>query len=802
MITYRHIPFSVKLLTVVVLATLYQTSEAAADVTQTNEDVKSLDTIVVTGTRSFKRSATESLQPIDVISAENLVQRTGSTELATALSRIIPSINFPRPTVVDGTELVRPAQLKGLSPDHVLVLVNGKRRHTGAFVNLGGTIGRGSSPTDLNAIPISAISRIEVLREGAAARYGSDAIAGVINIILKSNPTHGEAGIKYGGYKAGDGEQKQSYISGGTHLGENGFAVFSGEWSDSGYTNRAGYDFRDSSSTTYGQRTFRIGDPKTDEIKVALNAGYDFNDAVQVYGFTTYSRRNAETAAFYRLSNSSSNVTALFPNGYLPIIEAQIDDFSVVGGIKGQLGEWKYDTSIDYGLNKYDFGTRTINVDLYNDTGSTPFSFHNGVLQNSQTVVNLDLSRDIENSFLASPLSVAFGAQYINQVYTIKAGDPDSYYGSGSVGLAGIRAADAGSWSRDSYAGYIDIEGDITQKLTASAAYRHEYYNDFGNTDNVSLSLRYAFKPSFAVRGTVSTGFRAPSLAQQYYTQTSSQLVNGSIVEAGTFPASSQVAKLLGAEDLKPEKSKNYTVGFVFKPNDQFYLTVDAYLIDIKDRISLSSNISATSQTVKDYLAANGITDTSFSTVRYFNNAADTRTIGVDVVASYQWKPFKYGELSTSLAYNFNRNKVTHVDGNPAILNALGINLTRLDRREQYGLLAGSTPEHKLSLSNDWKFGNFLLNTNLTRYGSYISIQNVNTSGLLDQKFSAKWLLDLALSYQLKNWTFTVGSDNVTDEYPDKSYYVNSTSGNFLYGQYSPFGFNGAYYYGKIAYRW
>ncbi|MBO3655349.1 TonB-dependent receptor plug domain-containing protein [Acinetobacter bereziniae] len=793
--------YSFSLTASLILALLYPQAHAEEQL-NTSPEVKTLDTIVVTGTRSLKRSKTDSLQPIDVISAQELTERTGSSELGTALSKIIPSINFPRPTVVDGTELVRPVQLKGLSPDQVLVLVNGKRRHTGAFINLGGTIGRGSAPTDLNAIPVSAISRIEVLREGASARYGSDAIAGVVNIILKSDPKTGEAGIRYGIYDKGDGEQKQSYVSGGTRLGDYGYAIFSGEWQDNQATNRAGLDLRDPNATTYGQRTFRFGDPKSDEVKAAFNAGFDLSDTVELYGFSTYSHRNAETAGFYRLSNASNNVPALFPNGYLPLIRGQLDDFSAVAGLRGEAADWRYDVSANYGLNQYDVNTRTINVDLYKDTGATPNSFHNGKLKNSQSVFNIDLSKEYDISAFASPLNIAFGAQYLNQQYQIKAGDPGSYYKSGSSGLSGFRQADAGKWTRDSYAGYLDLETDITQKLSASSAYRYEKYDDFGDTNNASLSLRYQLLPQVAVRGSVSTGFRAPSLAQQYFTQTSSQLVNGQFVEAGTFPSSSQVAQLLGAEDLKAEKSKNYSLGFVFTPTSNLYVTLDAYQIDIDDRISLSSNINASSPAVRDYLISKGITNTNFSSVRFFNNASDTRTRGVDLVANYQWKNLPYGELTTSLAYNFNRNEVTNVDKNPDILNALGVNLTRLDRREQYGLLAGSTPEHKFSLANDYKIGNFGINTNITRYGSFKTFSNAGSAS--DQKFSAKWLLDLALSYQLKAWKFTLGGDNITNVYPDKDVYdINKpTGGSLQYSQFSPFGFNGAFYYGKINYKW
>lgn len=795
--------FKLKLLSLLIISSIYPVAYAQdTPVQQNNENkVEGLNTIIVTGTRKINRSATKSSQPIDIITADDLQQRTGTSELGTALSKLIPSINFPRPSVADGTEFVRPAQLKGLSPDQVLVLVNGKRRHTSAFINMGGTIGRGSSPADLNAIPMSAVSRIEVLKDGASARYGSDAIAGVINIILKKDTKKGEVGVRYGQYTKGDGEQKQTFISGGTDLNQKGFITFAGEWENNDSTNRAGLDKRSLSSTTYGQRTFRYGDPKQENVKVALNSEYDLTDAATLYSFATYSRKQAESAAFYRLSNSTSNIPAIYPNGYLPLIFGESEDIAGVVGVKGNVADWRYDASLNYGRNKYSVRTDTINVSTYRDFGYTPTRFYNGALISDQTALNFDLSRDFDFKFLSGPLTFSTGVQYLNQNYEIEAGDPNSYYKTGSSGLAGFRNADAGKWSRDNIAAYLDLDTSITEKLSGSLAYRHEYYNDFGHADNGALSLRYEVNPKVAFRANASTGFRVPSLAQQYYTQTSSQLVNQSIVEAGTFSTDSKIARLLGAEDLKPEKSKNYSVGVVLTPNDQFYLTLDAYLIDIKDRITLSSNIAANGSTVKSYLAANGITDINFDTVRFFNNAADTRTKGLDLVANYAWNNLPYGKLNTSVAYNYNENKVTKVRSNPDVLNALGVNLTRIDRREQYGILAASTPKHKLTITNDYTLGNWGLSTNLTRYGSFKTYSNIGPA--YDQKYSANWILDLALSYKYQNWKFEVGGDNIANVYPDKDVTTaGSTGGSIQYSLFSPFGANGAFYYSRVTYRW
>ncbi|ESK40175.1 hypothetical protein P256_00615 [Acinetobacter nectaris CIP 110549] len=794
--------FKVNLITLLVLSGIYQITHAENNTdTQSDNKVQSLNKIIVTGTRKVNRSALESAQPIDVITAADLQERTGTSELGTALAQIIPSINFPRPSVADGAEFVRPAQLKGLSPDQVLVLVNGKRRHTSAFINMGGAIGRGSSPSDLNAIPMSAVARIEVLKDGASARYGSDAIAGVINIILKTDTKHGEAGVRYGQYAQGDGAQKESFVSGGVNLNNQGFVTVAGEFENDGYTNRAGLDKRDINATTYGQRTFRYGDPKQDTVKLAINSEYDLSDYATLYGFGTYSRKDGESTAFYRLSNGTNNVPSIYPNGYLPLIFGQSEDLAAVTGVKGEVDNWRYDASINFGRNRYTVDTDTINVSAYKDFGYTPTRFYNGMLVNDQTALNFDLSRDFTLGFLDGPLTFSTGLQYLNQNYQIKAGEPLSYYKTGSSGLAGFRDADAGTWSRDSLAAYLDLEANITEKLSGSAAYRYEYYNDFGSTNNGSLSLRYAQSPVVAFRGSVSTGFRVPSLAQTHYAQTSSQLINESVVEAGTFPTDSKVARLLGAEDLKPETSRDYSLGVVLTPTDNFYLTLDAYLIDIKNRISLSSNLDASSSTVRSYLAQNGITDINFSTVRFFNNAADTRTKGIDLVANYAWNDLPYGHLNTSVAYNYNENKVTKVRANPAILNALNVNLNRIDRREQYGILSASTPKHKLSITNDYTIGNWGINANVTRYGSFTTYSNSGPA--FDQKYSANWLLDLALSYKYNNWKFELGGDNITNVYPDKDITTaGSTGGSIQYSLFSPFGANGAFYYTRVTYHW
>ncbi|NNB43176.1 TonB-dependent receptor plug domain-containing protein [Pseudomonas chlororaphis] len=778
-------------------AVLWSGGAGAAQATEDNDTAARLDRVIVTGTRAQERTASASLSPIDVISGDSL-RSSGSGELATVLAKLIPSINFPRPSLVDGAELTRPAQLRGLSPDQVLVLVNGKRRHTSAFVNLGGAVGRGSAPADLNAIPLSAIDHIEVLRDGASARYGSDAIAGVINIILKSADHGGSISTKYGQYKKGDGIQRQVAGNSGFALGDNGFVSLSGEGANNDYTDRAGKDFRPASvgSTTYGQHVFRQGEPETEEGKFQFNSAYSFNDAAELYGFGGYSKRRGETAAFYRASNASNNNRVLHPNGYLPLINGTLEDTSLVVGLRGELlDNWHYDLSANYGKNTYELRTKTINTSL---GLATPHSFDNGTLTNDQRQLSLDLSREFSLGWLPYPVSVAFGTEYLHQGYQIEAGQPESYYQTGSSGLGGFRDSDAGSSSRHNFAQYLDLETNFTDKLAVSAAVRHEDYSDFGSNVSGSLSARYDFTPRVALRGSVSTGFRAPSLAQQNFTFTSSQLIGNTIQESGTFAADSQVARLLGAEDLKAEKSRNYSLGLVLEPLDNLTVTADLYHIDIRDRVSLSSNL-VLNNTAIDYLKANGVGNINYTSARYFTNATDTSTDGVDLVANYRYQLDNGIRWNSTVGYNYNHTKVTDVKANPAILDQLGVNLVRVDRRERIGLLGDTTPQHKLSLANDFNYGNWALHSNLVRYGEFTSYQADKVN---DQTFSAAWLLDLAVDYKLQNWLFTLGGDNVTDKYPEKVNAYASSGGNLAYSTFSPYGYSGAFYYAKVAYNW
>ncbi len=767
--------------------------------------------VVVTGTYAKNRRTVDSESPIDIIGAREL-QATGATELATVLGRLLPSVNFPRPSGADASDAVRPAQLRGLSPDQTLVLVNGKRRHTSAVVNVNGTQGRGSAPVDLNAIPLAAIDHIEVLRDGAAAQYGSDAIAGVINIILKKGPNGGEAELGVGEYQQRDGKQVSLRGSGGFALGDNGWLRVAVEAADRDPTNRAGPDLRNAREPRYGQVNQRFGDPETRPRTVFVNSQYAINDDLEWYAFANYGQRDTSAAATWRTALVAVNKpptptepaqtvfvqrTPVYPDGFLPLENSSSTDQALVTGLRGEAGGWRWDASFNYGNNAFQLDLdHTVNQDL---GANSPTHFHAGKLENTQTLLNMDVARDFPVAAFSGPLTVALGAEARHEKYTIGAGDAASYLGSGSQGFSGFRPVNAGSNSRHNTSLYLNLEAEISRQFSGSAALRHERYSDFGNTTSAKGSARYAFSDAFSLRGTASSGFRAPSLAQQFYTITTTNfsVVNGvnTPIETGTFAVGSAAAGALGATPLKAEKARNYSLGLQVQPANNWNATIDAYRIDVDDRIALSANMTL-SDTLKQALAAQGIL---VGAGRYFTNAIDTRTTGVDVVSTYRWFMAPARRVDFTLAYNHNRSTLERVAPNPALLTANG--LTLIDRQTVNRMTVGS-PRDKFSLAADYTAGPWNGRATVTRYGSFTVPQN---NPALDQVFDPQWVLDLAASVKLgNNWKLTAGIDNASNRYPDQVTSAGNLNNNGInpYSGFSPNGFNGRYYYAKAGYSW
>lgn len=756
-----------------------------------------LQSVVVTGTYAKNRRTVDSESPIDIIGAREL-QASGSTELATVLGRLLPSMNFPRPSGADASDAVRPAQLRGLSPDQTLVLVNGKRRHSSAVVNVNGTQGRGSAPVDLNAIPLSAIDHIEVLRDGAAAQYGSDAIAGVINIILKKGAGGGDAEVGVGEYQKRDGNQLTVRGSTGFNLGDQGWVRVALEAADRDPTNRAGADFRNPAEPRYGKVNQRFGDPETRPRSVFVNSQYRVNDDIDWYAFANYGQRNTSAAATWRTAlNGTAQRTPLYPEGFLPLENSESQDTSLVTGLRGEAAGWRWDVSLNYGRNEFQLDLdHTVNQTL---GAFSPTHFYAGKLLNTQQLFNVDLAREYPFAAFSGPLTVAVGAEARHESYEIGAGDEASYIGTGAQGFSGFRPVNAGRNSRHNESVYLNLEADVTRQFSTSAALRHERYSDFGSTTSAKGSARYAFSEAFSLRGTASSGFRAPSLAQQFYTITTTNfsVVNGvnTPIETGTFAVGSAAAAALGATPLKAEKARNVSLGLQFSPLANWSTTVDAYRIDIDDRIALSANMTL-SPALQAALAKQNIL---VGAGRYFTNAIDTRTTGVDVVSTYRLDLASAGRYDLTLAYNHNKNSLEHVNANPAILTANS--LTLIDRQTINRLTVGS-PKDKLSLATDANWGAWSARGVVTRYGSFTVPQNNAT---LDQTYDPQWVLDLSTSVKLnKNWRLSAGIDNVTNRYPDQVTSAGNLNNNGInpYSGFAPNGFNGRYYYAKAAYNW
>ena len=774
----------------------------AQDPAAARRDATSLDNIIVTGTRVSDRTVAESQSPIDIISSETL-QATGTTELATALARALPSLNFPRPALTDGTSAIRPAQLRGLAPDQVLVLVNGKRRHASSLLNLNGTIGRGSAPVDLNTLPISAIERVEVLRDGASAQYGSDAIAGVVNVVLKGASEGGSLSVSHGQYSAGDGAQTQ--LAGDTGLGladGRGFVHLSAQLNQQDRTNRA-RPFAGTPGPTQpapGQKAFVIGDPEVDAAAASFNAGFDISDTLALYAFGSISNRDITSFAFFRApGNPSQNIPSIHPDGFLPQINNVSRDRAIVAGLKGGFGEaWSWDLSFNHGYNNLEFFTRnTLNASI---GASSPTSFYDGALETTQNIANFDVSRQLDFG-LAYPATLAMGVEFRNEKWNQSPGEygsygqPDLGRPGGAQGFGGFAPEVSGAYSRDSHAVYAGLEADFTEKFSGGIAGRYEDYDDFGSQASGKLSARYAFTDAVALRGTVATGFRAPSLAQQYFQTVSTIFLAGipDPFEIRTFPASSAVAQAFGADPLQPEESLSYSLGLVLQPVDALYVTIDAYHIEVDDRIALSSNL--TGNDVRALLESRGIFGINGG--RYFTNAIDTRTRGIDLVASYRMD-LGSGSLNLTGGWNYTDTEITRIAPNPEELEQAGLNLERIDRTE-IGRIEDGFPNTKLLLAGTWSLESWDFTLATTRYGS-VTTRPANAAN--DQTYDAKWLLDASAAYKLDNWTFTLGADNILNEYPDENTFPNSTNGQFPYSNLSPFGFNGAFVYGKVGYSW
>lgn len=818
--------------------------------------------VVVTGSRIAGRTIADSPVPIDVVGGEQLTN-AGPTELNRLLTQQVPSFNFPQPSLTDGTDSLRPATLRGLAPDQTLVLVNGKRRHQAALLNLNGSVGRGSGAVDLNQIIPVAIDRIEVLRDGASSLYGSDAIAGVINIQLsrregmRGSVTYGQHRTSMEGVDqitgvvtGADGRPVVAVQGGGTNdllqlqttgedrerrdgdtltlaasvglpVGEEGYLVFSSQFRDRQPTQRSGPDPRrqylaldDPRELTINRYNHRYGDGETQDYNLFLNAGYELG-AVELYSFGSYGMRDGNGAGFFRRANDARNrdfnasattFVPFYPDGFLPFIESEIEDFSVAGGARTEFGGWNADLSAVYGTNRLNYAvSNSFNTSL--GGALSPRRFDAGGIAFGQTVVNLDVSRQFEVGFLDT-LGVAAGVEYRDENFRIFAGTPPSYVNgpfvpNGAPGGAqvfpGFRPENAVDVSRDSYAAYLELSADVSDRLSFQAAGRYEHYSDFGDTVNGKLAGRFELFEGAALRGSISTGFRAPSLAQQFFNTTSTNNVNGVLIDIRTAPVSDPISVALGAQPLDPEKALNIGGGVTLNPVPGFTVTADYYNIRIKDRVVLTENLQGAA--VTSLLLANGIT--GVSSARFFVNGVDTRTEGVDVVATYRLPDFGAGNFRLTAGFNYNEQRITE----RAVLPSLP-GLTLFSRAESFRITDGQ-PRSKINLAADYDSGPVSATVRTNRYGTvFVAGTSTNLAvpigaGPADYYLSPRWITDAEIRVKpLPALELAVGADNIFDVYPTRAP-AGGVFGNnnfFLsYSSLSPFGFNGRFLYARAS---
>lgn len=820
------------------------TVAAGGKVTQNFDLEKSttqLEAVAVTGSRGGERTIVKSPVPVDVINTSEL-KSSGRVETAQMLQAAAPSFNFPRPAVADGTDHVRPATLRGLGPDQALVLVNGKRRYTSALINNNGTIGRGTAAVDINAIPASMIDRIEILRDGAAAQYGSDAIAGVINIILKGATTGGIASQTGqhrtdvpGLGKRTDGTNTTVTADQGITWGNGSFVHGGIEWRNRAMTNRAFADPRqqyptanDPREASFNRYTHWSGDAATADLVGMVNAGYNLGENLQLYAFGSFGKRDGRSTGFFRRPLQTTQVIAQFyPNGFLPNIESNIADLAGGAGAKGTIGGWDWDLSQVYGQNSFQFiisNSNNASMGL-----NSPKVFDAGTLGFQQALTNLDLTREFTPG--GKPTRVSTGAEFRYEGYSIKQGEEASWVNGrvpvldangnivrsstgattialvGSQVFPGFSPADATNKGRTAAAAYLDMESDLTSKWLVGAAARVENFSDFGGKATGKLSTRFAPTDKFAFRGAASTGFRAPSLQQNYFTSTATTFIQGLPVDIKTLPVASREAQLLGARPLQPESSVNLSAGVTLQPAKNFTLTADYYTIKISDRIVLSENFTGTG--IINFFVQNGFTGIGGG--RYFTNAIDTRTNGLDVVANYGIDLKTNGVIKLTAGYNQNQTKVTDVVVNtPAQLGNLN---EVLFGRAERGRIEVGQPRNNLILTGMYERGDLSFTLRGHRYGAVTGRQATAATGarqVPDLELSPKVITDVSAAYKLlKRYTLTLGIDNLLDVYPDPikdlgdvatGYGGQGTFGIYRYSGLSPFGFNGRFVYARIGY--
>jgi len=747
-----------------------------------------LEDVIVTGTREAGHKAGDSATPIAVISGAALTN-TGQVDLRDALEQLSPAIS--RETFnTDAAALTDIVSLHGLSPNHLLVLIDGKRRHTTASVITAGPE-QGQTGVDLDTIPVSSIDHIEILLDGDSAQYGADAIAGVINIILKSTDHGGSAGTTEGQYFAGDGFSREVAVDEGFNLNDKGFVHLGAEYSGKNYTDRNGTDPRTGEHTN----TFE-GNPADNTESIGFNTGYSLTDEVDLYGFGTYAHRQGSSKELYRLP---SFLPAVFPNGFEPQDTRLENDFGITAGVKGKnLFGWTWDLSSTYGQDSINVDLiNSVNPDFYDTFGYTPTSFHIYGIKSSQWTNSLDLTRPFNIPNLPAPLTVSFGAEERRETYNIAAGDFASYYDGGPQALAGISPANASDHSRSIDAAYLDVATKFTPEWQVETAGRFEHYSDIGSTVTGKLATRYDFSSEFSIRGSFGTGFQAPSLAQEYF----SSLGVGPTEAVGQLSPLSPIAKSLGATPLKPEESTNVNLGFILNPIDHLSITVDTYQVVVRNRIIDSGYASGAAAIAA--LEAGGVvipSTASYISTNYLQNAAETRTRGADINSSYLTNLGDYGKVNWTVSANLNSTTLVSVT-----TGANGLPVTNV---QQDAWLTSVTPKYKFVLGGKWEKDRWGLSLHENIYGPssdeatiYEGPNTFSTTVFDYFKESLKVTTDLAVDYTIvDNLVATVGANNLFNNFPNRFAPEDQYLGWQYDGYVSQLGINGGFYYASLKF--
>ena len=742
-------------------------------------------TVVVLGSRASAKSALDTAVPVGLINSRDL-QTAGPVELGKLLQTLDPSVNFTTTFISDGTDIIRPATLRGLGPDQLLVLVNGKRRHQQALVNVQQTIGRGSAGTDINAIPLAAIHHIEVLRDGAAAQYGSDAIAGVINIVLKQQSNQTQLSGTAGTTKVGDGDLVSGSVNQGFALGDSGgYLNLTLEGRRRGETNRAGVD---TLRVDPPRVTQRIGDSLAKDGYLWWNAAVPTSAAAasELYVFGGISKRSGDAAGFYRPKEDGRSVPAVYPQGFLPNILTTVKDASLALGYRRDLERgWKMDASVNLGRSEIDFHERnSINVSYWyepiNTCGCTiyadsPREADTGKLRFTQATVNLDVHGPL------GPLQAAAGFEYRHDNYEIEAGEPVSYqYGrtnnpairildqngqiaqSGIQGFPGYTPSNAVDEGRHNIALYLDLERRFSEQFTAGAAIRTEKYSDFGTTTTGKLSMRFDPSRTVGLRASASTGFRAPGVQQKFYSSVSTNLnAAGVLTETLTAREGSAVTRAFGIAPLKEETSKSASVGLVLRPLSNLSMTADLYRTDIDDRIVFSSSIAPESGACPSAAACPIraiLTPLKVGQAQFFTNAIGTRTTGLDLVAEHTSRVAD-GRLVLTGQLGFNRTEVTGRHSQSPVLSG-----AQLFDDAQVTLIERGQPRKHHVVAADYGIGPWGINARANYYGE---VQGQGFTAPFIQTWDAKWLVDASLRYAISSrMSISAGANNLFDTYP------------------------------------